>query len=185
MTEIIAIIGGISSGKTTFCKKIKNKKHSIIEVDDVRRYVLWSSLEQKHINVRKYIVHKLHINHFDNNFFFDRTSFTKEIFEDKNKLFLINQLVKKEVFCKVQKEERKNKKVFIVWSFMLEDNYFFNRFIYCNMQERNRIKNMGLDFLDLKIRSNFEFGKLKKLKKLRNKSGCVIKNFNFLKVRNV
>lgn len=122
--EVIGITGIIGSGKSFLSKRLEiNNNANIIEIDEIRRNLLWYSLSLLAIDLRKEIIKQFNIGVFDNNYFFNRKKFTEYIFSDIENLKKFNQLC-----IPYFKEEIKNKIIenklnCIVWVNLIEERY--------------------------------------------------------------
>lgn len=120
------ITGDISSGKSHLSLLLKSHLPfvNIIEIDDIRRYILWHSVEPTHISIRKELStlfsEKTH-SHF---YWMNRETFTQKLFSSSYFLSLfskkmtpiIKEYIKHHYF-------KKNTVNVIVWVFLLEENY--------------------------------------------------------------
>ena len=117
-----AITGAINSGKTYFANELqKRMDYQIIEVDDVRRHLLWDSTEKNHVLLREFLSDEFQISTSGNYKFLNREELTNKIFarpENLKQYSLIATPFIKEHILTIQKN-----KSFLVWVFILEENY--------------------------------------------------------------
>lgn len=173
--NVIGITGIIGSGKSFLSQLLKNECNAnIIEIDDIRRELLWSSLSLLAVNLRKEIIKNCNIKIFDNNFFFNRESFTNYIFKDINTLHRFNDMC-----IPYFKEEIKNRIELdqincIVWVNLIEESYLdlMNYLIILNISEEQWINNNKEDInllLKRREKQNTFEDKIKMLNKYKIK----------------
>lgn len=125
--HILWIAWGISCGKTTFCKrfskylKLLNIPHQIIQVDNIRRNILYKSKEESHYKVRTALKKSLNIAHSEYNFF-DQSTFWKNIFSSKKKMEIYKEFINPEIIlCIKNIIEKANWIILIEWAMFVED----------------------------------------------------------------
>lgn len=141
--HIIGITGIIGAGKSFLSHKLKSQYHAnIIEIDDIRRDMLWQSLSQDSVNLRKELIKEFHITTYNKNYFFDRTNFTKKIFSSEIILQKFNSLCKP-YFCTSIKERIKTNSLnCIVWVNLIEDYYvdLIEHLVFIDISEHQWLK---------------------------------------------
>lgn len=115
----IGITGALGSGKSTLAHKIKtnNPHYHIIEVDDLRRYVLWESLEEEHLSLREQLCHAFHLP------VFDRVIFTDLIFSSIENLSLYRSIMTPVLKNMVQQHITQYNYCIVVWAYLIEEQY--------------------------------------------------------------
>lgn len=122
--KVVGITGIIGSGKTFLSELLKHShKANIIEVDNIRRSMLWHSLSIDSINLRKDIIHQFSIDKYDENYFFDRSSFTQLIFSNVNILQKFNLLCRPYFYKNIKDNILDDVLNCIVWVNLIEDDY--------------------------------------------------------------
>lgn len=123
--KFIGITGIIGSGKSFFVNSILKKYDpNIIEVDDIRRNLLWYSLSDLALNLRKTLINAFLITHYDENFFFDRTTFTHYIFSHASILARFNRICFPYFKKEIESLFIPDKLNLLVWVNLIEDNYY-------------------------------------------------------------
>lgn len=84
---IIGITGGIGSGKTTLCNKLRDAGYSVFNTDIEAR-----DLQQNDVDVRKQIIHLLGVNAYDENGL-NRAYVANLVFENALLLQKLNEIV--------------------------------------------------------------------------------------------
>ncbi len=121
--QIIGVTGIMGAGKSYFAQKMLSCEHHIIEIDDIRRELLWSSMNIHAIELRKTIIENFNLKNYDQKFFFDRASFTEYIFSQKYILKNFNCLCKPFFIQEIFQQYDRNKINLLVWSHLIEDDY--------------------------------------------------------------
>lgn len=136
-THIWGIAGSLGAGKTTLAKSLtqyfSNPIH-VIEVDDIRRYILWFSVESEHIQLRKKLGNFFQINTVEEEHWLNREAFTHLIFSSEQLLNSFSQIatpiIKKHIH-RMLKENDDYQDIFLVWNYLVEEHYtdFVNQFV--------------------------------------------------------
>lgn len=117
-----AITGSINSGKSYFANEIKKRMNfQIIEVDDIRRHILWNSIDSEHVFLRKNLADLFSLPVIGMHALMNREIFTHKIFESPENLYNYSQVatpVIKNYINKIQKNDS-----FLVWVYILEEGY--------------------------------------------------------------
>lgn len=135
---IIGITGVIGSGKSFLSHYLKSYyQANIIEIDTIRRDMLWNSFSSQSVQLRKELTEEFCIEKYDSQYFFDRTSFTQFIFSNIHFLNKFNVICKpyfKEAIKNLLISERLN---CVVWVNLIEDDYLdmIEYMIYVNISQ--------------------------------------------------
>ena len=134
--HIWGIAGSLGSGKTTFAKSLTqyfSKPIHIIEIDDIRRYLLWFSVEKEHIELREKLGRFFNLKTVEDEHWLNRETFTQIIFSSQHLLTAFSKIVTPFIKNHIQRMLRENKKqdVFLVWNYLVEESYteFVNEFV--------------------------------------------------------
>ena len=144
MTKTIAITGGIGSGKSTFCSKLKEKGFKIHSSDE-QVAKIYKNPEKKFVTYLRTIVLSKSVSKKN----IDKKIISKIIFENKQirkKLELyIFKIVRKKRFDFIKKEkQKKTKLIFIDIPLLFENNLEkqFNKVISIIASKRVRLKRL-------------------------------------------
>lgn len=145
----IGITGSLGSGKTFISKKLFG--NNFIEVDDVRRKLLWNSNDNNSIELRKLLIKELRLEIIDDNYNFNRILYTNVVFSSLENLELTNKIITPYIKDSIVKSEIKN----INWAYFIEDGYCdLIDCIYIVHTSKNTIKNRLIKSLQ-----NYEYVK--------------------------
>ena len=117
--ELIGITGTIGAGKSFLAQSFSllypqyENRINVIEIDNIRRNLLWESLSALALDLRLKLIKTFNISHYDKNLFFNRKDFTEYIFSHTDILQQFNQLCKP-FFIQEINQLRKEDKVNIV-----------------------------------------------------------------------
>lgn len=142
--HIIGITGIIGAGKSFVAEKIKRQyQANIIELDDIRRDMLWHSLTIEAVNLRKELIKEFSIKNYDNNYFFDRDSFTTFIFSNEDILKKFNLLCVSYFLDNIREKIVQHTLNCIVWVNLIEENYlpFIDYVIFVDISQEKWQKN--------------------------------------------
>lgn len=118
-----AITGAINSGKSYFAREIKKRlPYQIIEVDDIRRHILWVSEKKEHVELRENLGNYFSLPTLGKAHNLNREVFTHKIFESSENLYnysLISTPIIQKYIENIQEENS-----FLVWVFILEEEYY-------------------------------------------------------------
>lgn len=127
---ILGITGIMGSGKSTLSKEISKfwpkERHGlqVIELDDVRRYILWHSIEPEHCELRKNLSEHFGFSIKDKYNWLDRVEFTVKIFSTAKDLeqysFIATPVLKR--FVQKQINSFGGDSI-VAWSYMIEESY--------------------------------------------------------------
>lgn len=116
------ITGLINTGKTTLANKLALiLDYKIIEVDDVRREILWNSKDNKHVRLRKDLAEIFKLNTYSQYHWINRELFTKEIFKNPESLYNYSLIATPTIKEYINLKQEDNS--FIVWVYLLEEGY--------------------------------------------------------------
>lgn len=123
--KFIGITGVIGSGKSFVAQSLKDQYcANIIEIDDIRRDLLWNCLSPLAVSLRQELIRIFDIKAFDEDFFFDRSSFTDYIFSDSLLLKKFNLICFPYFKEEINHRFVSDKLNLLVWVNLIEDNYF-------------------------------------------------------------
>lgn len=127
---VFGITGNLGSGKSSLAIDLQsywatqNKQLNIVELDDIRRYALWKSTENHHIQLRKDLSKALKISSDSNLYWLDRKEFTELIFSDRKILDIYVDIATQVLMYDIKKIINLEKlDTVIVWAHLLEENY--------------------------------------------------------------
>lgn len=146
---IFGITGVMGSGKTTLVHNLQkrflaqNTPLHIIELDDIRRYALWASIEPRHVELRQKLVKAFSLVGQGEHCLLDRHEFGSFLFENEHNLFIYSCIatpvlkldVKNKIDSITQQDHLdKGMYIAIVWAQLLEEGYeeFINSFVIIN-----------------------------------------------------
>lgn len=122
--SFIGITGVIGSGKSFFANSLKNTYDAnIIELDHIRRHLLWSSYSSLAISLRKKLIHMFNIDKYDAFFFFNREQFTNIIFSNIDILNEFNKICFPYFKEEINNHFIENKLNVLIWANLIEDDY--------------------------------------------------------------
>jgi dephospho-CoA kinase len=136
---LIAITGGIASGKSSFSKLIEEKGYNVFYTDKIGHNVL--ELD----STKKEIMEKIGREVFSNNKI-DRKKLREIVFNDKKKLELLNQITHKKIREKINSIilESEEEVIFFEIPLLIESNLqnFFHFNILISLEEKIRIERL-------------------------------------------
>jgi len=139
--NVIGISGIIGSGKSYISNKIKEKyQANLIEIDDVRRFLLWQSMDELSCKLREDI--NIYFNLDYDNLMFHRKEFSDFIFSEKKKLDDFNLICVPYFKTYIQSILLPNQLNLITWVNLVEDNYIdlLDYIIFINISEKTWTK---------------------------------------------
>lgn len=164
--DIIGITGVMGAGKSYFAKNIfKGTPYdydiNIIEIDDIRRDLLWESNQPLAKNLRQEIIKNFNILEYDECFLFDRVKFTQYIFSNEEILKKMNFLCKEFFIQEIKNKCKEDKINLLIWVNLIEENYLdiINSIIFIDINEAlwiKRNKNNSLFDTRIKLQTNIE-----------------------------
>lgn len=136
-TRIWGIAGALGSGKTTLAKSLPqyfSNPIQVIEIDDVRRYILWFSVEKEHIELREKLGRVFNVKTVGDEHWLNRETFTHLIFSSSKLLSSFSKIMTpfiKNHIDRMLSENKDHQDVFLVWNYLIEESYtdFVNQFI--------------------------------------------------------
>ncbi|EKD66131.1 MAG: hypothetical protein ACD_49C00064G0034 [uncultured bacterium (gcode 4)] len=141
----------IASGKTYFCNNLinflldKDIPTRLIEVDSIRRYILYISKEPHHYNIRTKLIQAFWMNENKNNFL-NPSSFWKIIFSKSENMKKYRELVNPEIINIIhQKINILDGIILVEWAMLIED--WMLSLVDNNVILLNSNKNLQLDRL--------------------------------------
>lgn len=120
------ITGDIASGKSYLSLLLKSHlpRINIIEIDDIRRYILWYSVENEHIEIRKKLAILFEEKTYSNFFWINRITFTTKLFSHSSYLSLFSKIMTPLIQEYIKHHYFKQNSInVIVWVFLLEEHY--------------------------------------------------------------
>lgn len=167
--KIFGMTGNLGSGKSTLSLYLQklwewDGKHlSIIEIDTIRRYALWTSCLSHHIQLRRDLGQIFNLATIGKNHWIERDEFTNLIFSSMDSLNLYRSIANPVFFFDVNQHlNRTSADCIIVWTYLLEEKYhqFINSMItisYVSTQTwSQRFISDHLAFSEVQKRINFE-----------------------------
>jgi len=169
MIKLIGITGGMSSGKTTLCKKLieLNPDYIYVDVDDFRRNLYKNNeyikeLKSKIIELKKYKeINSLILNKY---IYYDEENM------NKYKETLYNYLFK-------YLNGFNNKTILVDWALIVNDKLLdkFNKIVYLDISEDIRLSRLnGSDLSKDEILRRFELQKINNIKKYENHNFMIV-----------
>lgn len=117
-----AITGAINSGKSYFAREVKRRLNcQIIEVDDIRRHILWVSEKKEHIELREKLGDYFSLPTLGESHKLNREIFTHKIFENAENLYNYSLIATPVIQKYIENIQEENS--FLVWVFILEEEY--------------------------------------------------------------
>ena len=163
MNKLIGITGGMSSGKTTLCKKLieLNPDYIYIDVDDFRRSLYKNNeyiqeLKSKIIELKQYKE-------------IDSLILNKHIYYDKENMNKYKETLYNYLFKYLN--EFNNKTLLVDWALIVNDNLLdkFNKIVYLDISEGIRLSRLNdSDLSKEEILRRFELQKINNVKKYEN-----------------
>lgn len=129
MINVYGLTGVMGAGKSTISSILKqlflnySKNLHIIEVDQIRRYILWESIEKNHILVQKKISNFFNSQNKNNHKIINRATFSSFIFKNHENMEIFSLLVTPYIKKEIETIISKNNDSIIVWSYLLEEQY--------------------------------------------------------------
>lgn len=170
--DIIGITGVIGSGKTFLSNYLQSYyQANIIEIDTIRRDMLWSSLSQSSIQLRQELIQEFSIKDYNFQWFFDRTRFTQFIFSNIHLLNKFNAICQPYFKDSIRNQLIPEQLNCIVWVNLIEDNYLdmINYLVYVNISQDKWVQ-LNQEHILVKERIKTQLDLLSKLKLLKNLS---------------
>ena len=169
MIKLIGITGGMSSGKTTLCKKLieLNPDYIYVDVDDFRRNLYKNNeyikeLKSKIIELKKYKeINSLILNKY---------IYYNEENMNNYKETLYNYLFK-------YLNGFNNKTILVDWALIVNDKLLdkFNKIVYLDISEDIRLSRLnGSDLSKDEILRRFELQKISNIKKYENNNFMIV-----------
>ncbi len=169
MNKLIGITGGMSSGKTTLCKKLieLNPSYIYVDVDDFRRNLYKNKeyikeLKNKIIDLKKY--------EEINSIILNKYIYNNEKNMNNYKEILYNYLFK-------YLDEFNNKTIIIDWALIVNDNLIdkFNKIIYLDISKKTRLSRLSdSDLSKEEILRRFELQKIDNISEYESSSFMVV-----------
>lgn len=150
------ITGRISVGKSFFASQLKRWMHcQIIEVDDIRRHILWKSVQKEHVEMRQSLSNFFGLKLMSDECWLNQEILTTKIFQSPENLCaysaIATPVIKKYI------ENIQDKDSFLVWALLLEEGYdsLCNGKIIEVVDKTNR--NQANEFLRTRLESQINF----------------------------
>lgn len=169
MNKFIGITGGMSSGKTTLCKKLLelNPDYIYIDVDVFRRSLYKNNeyieeLKSKITELKQYKE-------------IDSPILNKYIYYDEENMNKYKETLYKYLFKYLN--EFNDKTIIVDWALIINDNLVdnFNKIIYLDIDECIRLSRLnGSDLTKEEILRRFELQKIDNIKKYQNSNFMVV-----------
>ena len=123
---IFWVAGGIASGKSTFCRSLSDylQNNDIpchwIEVDLVRRHILYKSQSKKHYEARTALMKSLNLKETHNNFL--PADFWQIIFSQKKKMEIYKEIMNPEIIAALKQKMKSLEGIILLeWAMLIED----------------------------------------------------------------
>ena len=145
MSNVYGFTGVMGSGKSTIALVLKDiflnyfiDLH-IIEIDIIRRYILWESTEKNHILIQRQIAKTFNFKDTNHLEILDRNNLSSCIFKNKNNMAQFSLLITPYIKDEIKKIISNHDNNLIVWSYLVEEKYdeFLNNplfFSHCSEQ---------------------------------------------------
>lgn len=164
--KLIALTGGIGSGKSYAADILKKEGYYIVSCDEIAREI--SDSREYLLTLKNYFPDAVKT---DGEFLFlDRKALSKEVFSDKNKLALLNSLIHPAVMEEVKKKaaESGRKTVIVEIPLLYESGYedLFDKTVVIMRDKKQRIEsvkirdNMSEEEINARIDSQFDYDTL-------------------------
>lgn len=128
--HVYGITGSLGVGKSSLAKELRyhwNCIHDsylyIIELDDIRRYVLWESIDNEHVALRIELAKLFSLTPRTEYAWLERSEFTRILFSSKKKLQDYSLIATPVLKAYVQKEIKKHPYCLLVWAYLIEEDY--------------------------------------------------------------
>lgn len=168
--NVIGISGIIGSGKSYISNKIKEKyQANLIEIDDVRRYLLWKSTDNLAYELREQLNIYFKLNY--DNLMFHRKEFSDFIFSEQNILDDFNLICVPYFKSYIQSQLLTNQLNLITWVNLVEDNYvdLLDYIIFVDVSEKTWKQRNFFDIDNIKKRLDKQKSLNEKIQQLNNR----------------
>ena len=92
-----------------------------IEVDEIRRHILYFSQDNAHIDARTALGHSLNIK-IENNWFINQTELSKVIFNDRRKMNIYKEIINPEILNEIKRIKSESEWIILIeWAMLIED----------------------------------------------------------------
>lgn len=116
------ITGKINVGKSFFASQIKKiMQYQVIEVDDIRRHILWTSVKKEHIEMRQSLANFFGMIVSSDECWLNQEILTTKIFSNSENLYAYSSIATPLIKKYVENIQEKNS--FLVWALLLEEGY--------------------------------------------------------------
>lgn len=174
--ELIGITGTIGAGKSYLANSFSviytqyEDRINVIEIDDIRRNLLWSSTDPLALDFRETLIKSFRISEYDNELFFNRNLFTDYIFSHTDTLQKFNELCKPFFIEEVKNFKKEDKVNLLVWVNLIEDNYLpiLDFLIFVDVTEKVWLQRNINDLESLQKRIKFQTNYNEKIKLLES-----------------
>lgn len=172
--ELIGITGTIGAGKSFLAQSFSilypqyENRINVIEIDNIRRNLLWESLSALALDLRLKLIKTFNISHYDKNLFFNRKDFTEYIFSHTDILQQFNQLCKPFFIQEINQLRKEDKVNLLVWVNLIEENYLplLDFIIFVDVTEKTWLQRNLNDLESLQTRIKFQTNYNEKIKLL-------------------
>lgn len=172
--ELIGITGTIGAGKSFLAQSFSHlypqyeNRINVIEIDNIRRNLLWESLNALALDLRLKLIKTFNISHYDKNLFFNRKDFTEYIFSHTDILQQFNQLCKPFFIQEINQLRKEDKVNLLVWVNIIEENYLplLDFLIFVDVTEKTWLQRNLNDLESLQTRIKFQNNYNEKIKLL-------------------
>ena len=177
MNRLIGITGGMSSGKTTLCKKLLklNPDYIYIDVDEFRRDLY---LNKNYVKELKAIISELKDYSEINSIILNKFIYSNIDYMNKYKDCLYKYL-----FNYI--DSFSNKTIIIDWALIVNDNLIskFNKIVYLDINEDIRLSRLNnSDLSNEEILNRFKLQKIEDISKYESDNFMVVKNIDVDKI---
>lgn len=173
MNRLIGITGGMSSGKTTLCKKIINLNPQFIYIDvDIFRRELYSN--KSYVNKLKEKI--IELNNYDN---IDSKILNKYIYNNKDYMNYYKEVLYEYLFKYIL--EFDNKTILVEWALIVDDNLIskFDKIIYLNVSDDVRLSRLvNSDLTKEEILRRFELQKIDNIYNYKSSNFKIVSDGN-------
>ena len=171
MNKLIGITGGMSSGKTTLCKKLLelNLDYFYIDVDEFRRslYKNKEYIKELKLNIKELQEYKE----------IDSSVLNKYIYDNKEYMNKYKETLYKYLFKYIN--EFNNKTILVDWALIVNDNLInkFDKIIYLDISEEKRLSRLiDSDLSKEEIIRRFKLQRIDDIKKYQNKNFMIVED---------